>query len=523
MIRCPDSVPPERREVYGGEFSLGRDASNNWVIPDPRKHISKKHCSVIYTDGGWEIQDSSSNGTFLNQETEAIGKGGTRKLRHRDRIRFDEYEIDVLIDDDVRELAPAPARPTRQEEAWGDPPSQGGFAANPDPLGGDSVFSPIAPESSWNPGRGEQPGPSHGRETLGAGTDPFWEASVFPADFDARELMEGPTQPDNAPALQGAFRPVRSNPSEPVRPPMPPQPDPPDPWASDQKALLPENWNKSITGPGKRGVPASPPRPSPPQHRPAPERGGVERPTPPPPAEPGERQLHPATIAMPSQRRAADSGAKPAASRQPVDSGDRQGNLLAAFLRGLGFEGMSLPNPEWTLERIGAAARATVSGLRQILIARARIKDEFRINRTVIVPAGNNPLKFSLDDDDALRMLLGIDHRGSMKPDAAIAEAFSDLRLHELATISAMQKAVRKLLEQFAPEDFERQTPNGTLQLGAQRKAKAWDLFVQRHRSVSKALEDDFDSVFGKEFARAYEAVVKEAAMKQSASHGAPQ
>ena len=213
----------------------------------------------------------------------------------------------------------------------------------------------------------------------------------------------------------------------------------------------------------------------------------------------------------------------PASKRNPADSGDRHGKLLAAFLRGLGFEGMTLPNPEWTLERIGAAARATVSGLRQILMARARIKDEFRINRTVIAPAGNNPLKFSHDDDDALRMLLGIDHRGSLKPDAAIAEAFSDLRLHELATISAMQTAVRKMLEQFAPEDFERQTPTGTLQLGAQRKAKAWDLFVQRHRSVSKALEDDFDSVFGKEFARAYEAVVKEAAMKPTASHGAPQ
>lgn len=514
MIRCPDSVPPERREVYGGEFTLGRDASNNWVIPDPRKHISKKHCSVVYNEGAWEIEDSSSNGTFLNQETEAIGKGGTRKLRNRDRIRFDEYEIDVLIDDDVEGMASAPARAPRKGEAWGELPSQGSFAADPDPFEGESVFPQITPESSWKPRKGEQSATSHGRESVIADADPFREDSVFPPDFDSRELMEGPTQPDNAPALQGAFRPVRSDPGEPVRQPVPPEAESAGAWASDRGGGLPENWNKSITGPRKKAVPAPsvPPRPPAPQLRSAPERRPVEQPAPASPAESDDRQLHPATIAM------------PASPRRPADpAGDRQGNLLVAFLRGLGFEGLTLSNPEWTLERVGAAARATVSGLRQILMARARIKDEFRINRTVIVPTGNNPLKFSLDDDDALRMLLGIDHRGSMKPDAAIAEAFSDLRLHELATISAMQKAVRKLLEQFAPEDFERQTPNGTLQLGAQRKAKAWDIFVQRHRSVSKALEDDFDSVFGKEFARAYEAVVKEAAMKQSASHGAPQ
>ena len=38
----------------------------------------------------------------------------------------------------------------------------------------------------------------------------------------------------------------------------------------------------------------------------------------------------------------------------------------------------------------------------------------------------------------------------------AIAEAFDDLRMHELATVSAMQAAVRVLLAQFEPEAVER-------------------------------------------------------------------
>src|SRR5215467_11755843 len=89
-------------------------------------------------------------------------------------------------------------------------------------------------------------------------------------------------------------------------------------------------------------------------------------------------------------------------------------------------------------------------------MARASIKDEFRIGQTVIRATGNNPLKFSLDDDDALATLLGTGRRGSMPAEEAVAEAFDDLRLHELATVSAMQAAVRVLLAQFAPEAIER-------------------------------------------------------------------
>ena len=49
----------------------------------------------------------------------------------------------------------------------------------------------------------------------------------------------------------------------------------------------------------------------------------------------------------------------------------------------------------------------------------------------------------------------------------------------------------------------------------AQRRARAWEIFVQQHRSVTQALADDFDSVFGKAFARAYERSVSEIAAQE--------
>ena len=119
-----------------------------------------------------------------------------------------------------------------------------------------------------------------------------------------------------------------------------------------------------------------------------------------------------------------------------------------------------------------------------------------------------DPLKFSLDDDDALATLQG---RAGGRDDAGGGYCRS---LHRLAnartaTVSAMQAAVRVLLAQFAPEAVERKIATNALHIHpAQKKAKAWEAFVQQHKSITQALSDDFDSVFGKAFARAYEEAI---------------
>jgi type VI secretion system protein ImpI/type VI secretion system protein len=428
MIRCPDNVAPERREVHGGEFTIGRGDSSEWVIPDPERHLSKKHCRVVYNNGDWELYDLSTNGTFLNHAKDPIGRGVAQKLHHGDRIKFGLYELEVQIEQDA---ASATDRPD--------------FLANH--RQSDFMREPAAPRSNRSFGDVALPQSASALDAPGS--------PILPPDFDplapTPEPFQGPTEPDHAPALQSAFR-------------------PPTPVA-----IIPDDWDADLPG-AQQLPPARPPSPPPAaaqeERRPAPER------TDHPPAAP------------------------------PVsDAG-----LAAAFLRGVGLSEATLPDPEKTLERIGAAMRATVNGLRQTLMARASIKDEFRIAQTVIRAAGNNPLKFSLDDDDALATLLGTGRRGSMPAEEAIAEAFDDLRLHELATVSAMQAAVRVLLAQFGPEAIERKAAsNASLQIHpAQKKAKAWDTFVAQHNTVTQALSDDFDSVFGKAFARAYEQAIEE-------------
>jgi type VI secretion system FHA domain protein len=148
-----------------------------------------------------------------------------------------------------------------------------------------------------------------------------------------------------------------------------------------------------------------------------------------------------------------------------------------------------------------------------VLIARASIKSEFRIEQTMIRARGNNPLKFAANDDDAVAALLGVGRHSDMAPATAVADALRDIRLHELASMAAMQTAIRALMQGFDPDRIRQDAEQGggkTTLLPGQRKARAWDAYTALYTRTSQALSDDFDSVFGKAFARAYEEALDE-------------
>jgi type VI secretion system FHA domain protein len=223
----------------------------------------------------------------------------------------------------------------------------------------------------------------------------------------------------------------------------------------------------------------------------------------------------PAPGAAPVPVPQADPFDEPAASPRPTPAATDSGDLLGAFLRGAGMEDARPADAEAAMERLGAAFRAVVAGIRHTLIARASIKSEFRIEQTMIRARGNNPLKFSAGDDDALAALIGAGRRTDMPAADAIADALRDMRLHELATMAAMQSAVRALLQRLDPVKLREEGEKGGGMLPAQRRARAFDLFEKLHGEVTQALADDFDSVFGKAFARAYEQALREASEKE--------
>ena len=225
--------------------------------------------------------------------------------------------------------------------------------------------------------------------------------------------------------------------------------------------------------------------------------------------------LHP--VEPPPEPRPVPRPARPDASAED--------GSFAAFLHGAAVPlppgGVSRDRSAATLQALGSAFRAVVHGLRQIMIARASIKGEFRIEQTTIRATGNNPLKFSADDDDALAALLNLGRRSDVSPEAAISDALEDMRLHEVAMMAAMQDAVRELLARLEPAKLLNGAGNrpGDV-IPGWRRARAWLGFEPLHRQVVDALSDDFDSVFGKAFARAYERAMADAQRGQGRDDG---
>ena len=476
VLRCPDTVPPETKRITGGELRIGRGHDNDWIMPDPERMLSKKHCVIAYRNGGWAIADTSTNGTFLNNEADPIGQGQIRPLADGDRIRLGAYEIEVRV---------------TEEQGFGAAPGFGAQSSSPfdDPFGDDVFAQKPAPAETFTSS-------AFGNDPLFGGPPPR-NSVTMPDQFDPLasapddDFLSAPVQPDHSQSFSDAFKPP------PVK----------------QQLLPDDDWDLGFPAAAPSQPPAPPPAARlftsldsepPPRTEPA------------APAQPNPFEDDPFAPKIQTQTPQAPPAAPVITLAQPIASAAPDA-ALTAFLEGAGMQGARPENAGSTMRAVGAAFRATVSGIRQALIARAEIKGGFRIEQTMIRSRGNNPLKFSADDDDALSALLGIGRRIDMKPEAAIADALRDMRLHELATMAAMQDAVRALLAQLDPARLRAEAgeQGGLAVLPAQKKARAFEAYEKLHDSVTRALADDFDSVFGKTFARAYETALRDISAKE--------
>lgn len=160
-----------------------------------------------------------------------------------------------------------------------------------------------------------------------------------------------------------------------------------------------------------------------------------------------------------------------------------------------------------TMERVGDIMRTMIEGLRAVLMTRAEIKGEFRVERTQISAGGNNPLKFALSPDHAVEMMLRPRAKGYMDAATAVREALDDIQAHEVAMVTGIEAAIRELLARMDPAKISEKA-GGSGGLGAMlgnRKAKAWDEFERLYADLKDKAENDFHDFFAKAFSRAYQ------------------
>jgi type VI secretion system protein len=217
--------------------------------------------------------------------------------------------------------------------------------------------------------------------------------------------------------------------------------------------------------------------------------------------------------AQPQPQPAPLAAAESAPSVDPLEG-------LNALCRGAGIDPSSIPaaiQPQ-AVQIAGQILREVSMGLMELTQERNELKKRFRISQDTIQPSENNPLKFSAGVEEAIRKLFEQYGNRYLGPVESLRDSFRDTRLHHQAIAGAMQAAFIDFIRRLDPTDlrerFDRGLKRGGL-LGAANKMKYWDLYSELYQNLAQMPKDELPHVFVEEFARAYEAKIKELAARR--------
>ena len=79
--------------------TIGRLPDNDWVFPDP--YVSGRHALIRYLNGKFFVEDTSTNGVFINTPDNRLSRDQPHQLKNGDTIYIDAYRIQVLIEKPV--------------------------------------------------------------------------------------------------------------------------------------------------------------------------------------------------------------------------------------------------------------------------------------------------------------------------------------------------------------------------------------------------------------------------------------
>lgn len=95
-----DILEEDCTRVFGEDGgTIGRSLESDWILPDPQRYLSGKHATIDYQSGTYYLADVSTNGVYVNDEEEPLGKGNPRRLFSGDRIRMGDFSFIVGLDE----------------------------------------------------------------------------------------------------------------------------------------------------------------------------------------------------------------------------------------------------------------------------------------------------------------------------------------------------------------------------------------------------------------------------------------
>lgn len=498
--RTPDIAAEAMFTEAGG--TIGRSNQCTLALADPERHISRIQAEVTWSGSQFLLVDRGS-ANHMQCNGEEMSPGQTVPLHDGDELHVGDYVLRV-------EMSQAGARtsvPTMPYDPFADlvPPPK------PAPLESNHPFAP-APRSPGAiiPDDFDPFGPSSLVRGLGGNEDTARNATgQATGSEDSLDRLFGLNDqmgdPRNIGLPPGGSQPNTAASADPFDA-LQRRPPPSAPPISDHAPEIHSPMRLPAARPQPGGAFRSWENPESIGSRAI---SGKTQPNP----------LYPDTGLNPSTAGGAPAFVEPGASN-PSPAADA---LQRALLGGMGLR--ELPQgtaaassakrqlDEQTMQRIGALLRLYTQGMIDLLASRAMLKSEMHAEVTMIAAQGNNPLKFSPDASAALTGLLAPHTpRGFMAAEAAVESAVNDMIAHQVGVVAGMRAALQGVLARFQPAALEgRLTSRSMLDsvLPASRKAKLWEKFESAFDEVSKEAEDDFESLFSREFVKAYEAQIR--------------
>ncbi len=500
----PGTVLGEDRKSFGPQGGLiGRGVDNDWVLSDPERFLSSKHCQVTAEGNRYFLIDLSTNGTFLNGSAEPLGRGSRVALNDGDYFDVGEYRFQVALAKEADPFSTSPFS-TGTSFADKDPFATSDYAFG-QPSSSESIFmsgeysgaiQDIAPDSMKitdplvaldNANKSAGIGVGGAVKERDPFADPF--ASIGSQEDSADLLSESIAWPE----------------------------------AKETGSLLPEDWADDISLIGGRQSKPSPYT--------LPNDDSLIKSKPRPQAEPIKEKARPRSDLMQSspnpqltgrntvKETPTSTSVTPRPGRTPetptpvkrgVNAGTASaGTLDRTLLEALGLGDANLSDDEIREihHTVGLMMRETLEGLMQVLRSRTSIKNEFRINITTIQPVENNPIKFSVSVDEIMDIMFVRKTRAYKAPLDAVQESFHSIADHQLAMIAGIRSAFRSALSRFDPERLEEEFKLGGKGgiLPGVLKGRLWSAYQDHYQKMVNDMERSFQELFGDEFVQAYE------------------
>ncbi|WP_412553919.1 type VI secretion system-associated FHA domain protein TagH [Shimia sp. MIT1388] len=498
LENAPHPQLVSEKEFGGGRLVIGRGADADWQIDDPDKFVSRSHAIITEERGRIIVTDASSGGLFIDNAANPVGAGNSVPVDAGMRLRLGDFvlrieEMTVRSGQDqpspnrsgagvfsfefgAEEVAPTPKkRPDSLPDPFGlreetrDESQDREESPPPRPLDQDDPFdldlrgapraTPQEPkeEKSKNGGFGSYFSDTPVTEPTTAAENDFWQPTDSTGNNRSRTRGEPPKRTEEHP------------------PQKPPPPSSSDPFGLSENAAAQASPPKRDQRPAQAAI-----------HTNAPVYENTE-------------ETSPKSTDTPS-----------ASAQVPLAPSGTDVALREAFFRGMGLSStpMSLEASEEEMERIGRCLRALVEGVMALLRTRAEEKNRVRVAQTIIASANVNPLKFLATTDDGLSALLQPRGEGYLAPEDAVNWAFRDLNDHQVRTWTALQTALRRMIDSFDPDAIEREMQDAGLiekLLAGGSSAKMWQLYVDRYGEIARAAEERFLGEVGADFRDAYE------------------